>query len=123
MNTIPKTVIIIDPEGFDSMIIKAVLNSTEFHVIAECKNGKLGVTKAIEFQPDFIFLDEEIKEHNVIEVVKELNNLDLKTTIIIMGNEDLTELKTYFSQFNIHHFLQKPFSRNIILELLQNSLP
>lgn len=114
----PNTVLIIDDDGFDGMIITALLNQTNYKVIAHCKNGFEGVKMAKNLLPDFIFVDKLMPEMDALQVIEELFALKLNTKIILMSSDDLNEVKEYCAKFNVFHFLQKPISRNLILNLL-----
>jgi CheY-like chemotaxis protein len=112
------TVLIIDDDGFDGMIITALLNQTNYKVIAHCKSGLEGLKMAKNLSPDFIFVDKLMPEMDGLQVIEELFALKLNTKIILMSSDDLNEVKEYCAKFNVFHFLQKPISRNLILNLL-----
>jgi response regulator RpfG family c-di-GMP phosphodiesterase len=113
-----KTVLIIDDDGFDGMIISALLNQTIYKVIAHCKSGIEGIKKADELKPDIILVDKLMPEMDGLEVVEKLNVLKLNSVMILMSSDDLKEVKDFCATYNVHHFLQKPISRNLLLNLL-----
>jgi response regulator RpfG family c-di-GMP phosphodiesterase len=113
-----KTVLIIDDDGFDGMIISALLNQTIYKVIAHCKSGVDGIKKAEDMKPDFILVDKLMPEMDGLEVVEKLKVLKLNSVVILMSSDDLKEVKDFCATCDVHHFLQKPISRNLILNLL-----
>ena len=54
----------------------------------------------------------------VIKSDKKLNVLKLNSVVILMSSDDLKEVKDFCATYNVHHFLQKPISRNLLLNLL-----
>ena len=89
----PNTVLIIDDDGFDGMIITALLNQTNYKVIAHCKNGFEGVKMAKNLSPDFIFVDKLMPEMDGLQVIEELFALKLNTKIILRST--VSSLRRY----------------------------
>ena len=57
-----KKALIIDDSVFMRMAIKKILLEKGYQVVGEAENGKVGVSKYQEFQPDLVTLDITMRE-------------------------------------------------------------
>jgi response regulator RpfG family c-di-GMP phosphodiesterase len=114
------TVLIIDDDGFDGMIISALLNQTNYKVIGHCKNGFDGIVMAEKLLPNYIIIDKLMPEMDGLQVIEKLRLLKINSKIILTSSDDLSEEKEICAKWNVFHFLQKPISRNLILNLLDS---
>lgn len=114
-----KTVLIIDDVGFDRTLIGALLRQHGFKVIAEAANGKDGVSKALELQPDLITLDKRMPDMDGMQVLTELRAQNYTREIVIVSGDDIDSIQQQAEALGIKVFFKKPISR----EKLTTELP
>lgn len=111
-----KTVLIIDEIGFDRTIISALLRQTGFEVIGEASNGKDGVKKAIELQPDIVSLDKRLPDMDGVTVLRELRAQGFNNDIVIISGDDVDSIQDEAKKLGVNSILKKPVNRNTIKE-------
>lgn len=117
-----KTVLIIDDVGFDRTIISALLRQTGFEVIEQASNGKEGIKKAMELQPDIITLDKRMPDMDGMEVLSYLRKNDYNKEIVMISGDDISTIQDEASNLGVNCFLKKPVNRNDIKNALQGFL-
>ena len=109
-----KTVLIIDDVGFDRTIISALLRQTGYEVIGEASNGKEGMQKAIELQPDIISLDKRMPDMDGIAVLKELHSSGYDKDIVIISGDETDSIIDEAKSLGVNCILKKPVTRDTI---------
>jgi len=112
-------VLIIDDEEIPRYVLKEMLPPEYFEII-EAETGKSGIEKAIEEQPDIIFLDIMMPDQNGFEVLIELNKNEAtrKIPVIInssrqIGPEETKKLIGSASIINKENFTQEELLQKI----------
>jgi two-component system chemotaxis response regulator CheB len=86
----PIRIVVVD----DSVVIRRVLTDIlnadpEIDVVATASNGRLGLERIAQYQPDLVTLDIEMPEMDGLAAVKELRTTDRRTPVIMFST--LTE--------------------------------
>jgi len=117
-----KRAFIVDDEEDTCFLLKGLLQQQGFitdcvHSLADAKQELLSQ------QPDIIFLDNHLKDGHGIEFIPYLteNYPGLKIIIITAFDTD-HDKQTAFAK-GAHHFMGKPFNRNIIALALARVFP
>ena len=79
-------VLIVDDSKFSRNTTRKLLESLGHTIVGEAVDGKDGLTKCKELKPDLIITDIEMPDINGIEMIKELNETNLLTKIIILSS-------------------------------------
>ncbi len=88
-------------------------------VIAQAENGKQALNMCIELKPDILFTDIKMPFLNGLEVAISLQELDIKTKIVLIsGIQDFNYAKTALS-INAAGYILKPIQIKEIIEVLK----
>ncbi|MDF2987830.1 MAG: hypothetical protein K0R50_3340 [Eubacterium sp.] len=88
-------------------------------VIGQAENGKQALNMCIELKPDILFTDIKMPFLNGLEVAISLQELDIKTKIVLIsGIQDFTYAKTALS-INAAGYILKPIQIKEIIEVLK----
>jgi two-component system chemotaxis response regulator CheB len=80
----PKTILVIDDSFIMRTIIKDIVESDpDLTVCGMAENGKIGLQKVRELQPDLVLLDIEMPEMSGLEMLKRLMLVRRQKVIII----------------------------------------
>ncbi len=109
-----KTVLIIDDVGFDRTIISALLRQSGYDVIGEASNGKDGVNKAMELQPDIISLDRRMPDMDGMEVLQVLRDKGFSKEIVIISGDEVESITPEANKLGVKCILKKPVNRETI---------
>lgn len=97
-----------------------------FNKVNFAKDGCEGIEKYIEYNQinnksyDLVITDIEMPNINGIELSKEIYKLNKEQKIIVLSAHDESHYLIELLNLKISGFLQKPFDKNIILEVLYN---
>ena len=108
---------IIDDEEVICMLLSAILKreGMEIEYSTTIKNAVEG---AIEFNPDVIFLDLNLKDGSGFSIVPELQKELPNAEIVIISAHNGESERKQAKNLNIDHFLPKPLNRGLILDSL-----
>jgi two-component system chemotaxis response regulator CheY len=111
-------VLIVDDAAFMRMAIKKVLVKNGFEIVGEAENGKIGVEKYIECQPDIVTMDITMPDMTGVEALKKIREIDNKAKIVMvsaMGQEAMVK-EAILS--GAKSFIVKPFKEEHIINTL-----
>lgn len=111
-------VLIVDDAAFMRMAIRKVLERNGFEIAGEAENGRVGVEKYFECQPDIVTMDITMPEMTGIEALKKIREIDNKAKIIMisaMGQESMVK-EAILS--GAKSFIVKPFKEEHIVNTL-----
>ncbi len=85
-------------------------------------NAEAALARLGEEQPDLLLLDVRLPGMSGIELVRQLAGEGrLPTTIILSGEASITETVEAL-RLGVHDFIEKPFSRERLMQMLRNTL-
>ena len=111
-------VLIVDDAAFMRMTIKMMLERNGFEIVGEAENGKIGVKKYIECQPDLVTMDMTMPEMGGVESLKEIIKHDPKAKVVMvsaMGQEGMVKESILNGAKS---FIVKPFVEEHMIETL-----
>lgn len=114
-----KKVLIVDDAAFMRMSIKTILENNGFEVAGEAENGKIGVNKYKELNPDIVTLDLTMPEMGGLAALKEIKKIDSNAKVIIvsaMGQEGYVR-EAIIS--GAKGFIVKPFTSEHVIKALR----
>jgi signal transduction histidine kinase/DNA-binding response OmpR family regulator len=118
-----RTILVIDDKKDNRAVIVGLLGSVGF-VVEEAKNGREGLAKVAQLQPDLIITDLLMPVMDGYEFLQQLDNLEgLKDIPVVVSSAFLSET---VEQRKLHvrgnDFLVKPIQSEELFELLEKHL-
>lgn len=113
-----KKVLIVDDSAFMRLSLKNLLQKNGFQVIGEADNGRTGVDKYKELNPDIVTLDITMPEMDGLAALNEIIQYDKNAKVVIissMGQEANVRQAVLSGAKN---FIVKPFVSDHVLKVL-----
>ncbi|MBO1001467.1 LytR/AlgR family response regulator transcription factor [Pseudogracilibacillus auburnensis] len=111
-------VLVVDDERFArEELIFLLENFPESKVIAEAERGEAAILKAIQLQPDVVFLDIEMPKMDGIEVAKSL--LELKKSPLIVFATAYPQFAAEAFRINAVDYLLKPYDIDQLTQAME----
>jgi DNA-binding NarL/FixJ family response regulator len=88
----PLRVLMVDDYEPFLQVLRAILPSDRFHVIAQAPDGLEAIKKAELLQPDLILLDVGLPRLNGIEVARKVKELFSRTAILMLSQDTSPEV-------------------------------
>ncbi|MEN3185114.1 MAG: response regulator [Atribacterota bacterium] len=113
-------VLVVDDSPLVRNMVKKACMGSKFEVIGEAKNGEEAVALYRELNPDIVTLDVTMPVKDGLQAAEEILMLNPEAKILLlsaMGDENL--LKKAMNM-GIHVSLQKPFTAQRLLEVLED---
>jgi signal transduction histidine kinase/DNA-binding NarL/FixJ family response regulator len=117
-------ILVVEDNSINQEIIRAVFEDFNLKIdIAD--NGKIGVRKALEIQPDLILMDIHMPEMNGIDAIKAIRETSqgAKIPIIVLSAEAFEHKKHEAQDLLIQGYLTKPFQLDQLTQVLLEHLP
>ena len=114
---------IIDDEPIVRSGLKELLSWEElgFEICAEGQDGKDGLQKVLEFQPDVVLVDLKMPGLSGIELIREAKKQGFEGTFIILtGYSDFEFAKTAVS-LGVRAYLLKPIDEDELLDNIKRN--
>lgn len=115
-------VIIIDDEAIVRMGIRTLINWKEegFEISEEGRDGRDGLQKILEYQPELVLIDIKMPGLSGIEVIKEAREHGFNGRFIILtGHSEFEYAKSAIS-LGVKAYLLKPINENELLNYIKN---
>lgn len=114
-----KRIIIVDDAPVIRLVLKDLLESAGFEVIAECENGVEAVQKYTELKPDLITLDITMPEKDGIAALKEIKALDTNAKVIMVTALDERDSLVDAVRNGASDYVMKPFEEDRVLSSIR----
>lgn len=115
-------VMIIDDEAIVRMGIRTLINWKEegFEICEEGRDGRDGLQKILEYQPELVLIDIKMPGLSGIEVIKEAREHGFNGRFIILtGHSEFDYAKSAIS-LGVKAYLLKPINENELLNYIKN---
>ena len=109
-----RKLLVIDDSPFVFKTIVKALEGTEYDVVANALNGRMGIDYFLEYKPDVITLDVTMPIMDGLETAKKLRELDANVRIIMLSAMGDETLVSQARELGIQHFLTKPFKPDML---------
>ncbi len=84
----PIRVLVVDDSAvIRRLVCDALSEDPEIEVVGQAKNGKVGVERAVELQPDAVTMDVEMPVMNGVEAVRALRRLQPRLPIVMFSTQ------------------------------------
>ena len=111
-----KTVLIVDDSAYMRRVIHNIVTRNGYDVVGEADNGRAGVEKFKELQPDVVTMDLVMDEMDGLEalstIIKEFPNANI-IMVSSMGQDVIVRDAIVLGAKN---FLHKPFDEQQVIE-------
>jgi CheY-like chemotaxis protein len=123
MENVPK-VLIIEDSTSASLFMASALEKTGFQVIT-APNGQEGLTKALQERPNCLILDVILPGINGFELCRRLRAMDPQheMPIILISSKNTPLDQRWGLRQGADRYLSKPFTEEILVELVEDVLP
>ncbi len=115
-------ILIIDDEKSSRDSARRILRREKYHLYF-AENGKIGLNKISEVNPDLVLLDIQMPIMDGIEVLKKLNHKqsDDSSIIVLSGHGTEQSVRACY-QLGVTAFVHKPFASYELKGLIKNTL-
>ena len=115
-------VLIVDDNEMTRALLRTILSSEGYKVLAEASNSKNGLEQVLKIKPDIVFLDILMPDGSGIEVLKQVAT-ELPKTIVLMvtGKHDIETVKECLGN-GAKGFIIKPFNAGIVLKTVKDAV-
>ena len=115
-------VLIVDDNEMTRALLRTILSSEGYKVVAEASNSKNGLEQVLKNKPDIVCLDILMPDGSGIEVLKQVAT-ELPKTIVLMvtGKHDVETVKECLEN-GAKGFIIKPFNASIVLKTVKDAV-
>ncbi|MGM0420548.1 MAG: response regulator [Bacillota bacterium] len=110
-----KKVLVVDDAAFMRMMIKNILQGTDYEVIGEAGNGKEAVTFYSEHQPDLVTMDITMPVMDGIAAARKILEIDPDANIIMCSAMGQQAMVIDAVEAGAKDFIVKPFKEDRVL--------
>lgn len=118
-----KKVMITDDAAIMRMMLKNILSSAGYEVVAEAADGKEAVEKYKEVHPDLVTMDITMPEMDGIKAVKSIKTIDPQAKIVMCSAMGQKSLVLEAIEAGASNFIVKPFDEGKVKEVVSKILP
>ena len=106
----------------DPLVTELVLGFlADDHMVEVANSGDEGFTKFVESNPDLVLVDLIMPGLDGFSLIKKIQKTGLQTSIIVVSGADLATKKK-ISRYNVAGVLDKPFSRDSLIKVINKAL-
>jgi len=114
------SVLIIDDEAYAEILADRF--SAMGHEIAVAKNGREGLNKILENQPDVVFLDLQMPQMDGMQVLEELSKRGITSTVVVLTAHGTIPLAVQAMRCGAYDFLAKPLQMKEAERVLRHAI-
>jgi two-component system chemotaxis response regulator CheY len=113
------TCIVVDDIAFVRKVIKDILISAKFQVLAEAENGDEAILMYKRFNPDFVTMDIVMPKKGGIEATRTILEIDKEAKIIAISAIAHEHVLMDAINAGMRDFIIKPFARDDLLRAVE----
>ncbi|MGE5507367.1 MAG: response regulator [Chitinophagales bacterium] len=117
-----KRILIVDDAAFMRMMLRDILTKAGFEVAGEAENGRAGVDKFLELQPDLVTMDITMPEMDGITAVREIRKIRGDARIIMCSAMGQQAMVIDAIQAGANDFIVKPFQPERVVEAVRKAV-
>lgn len=117
-----KSVMITDDAAVMRMMLKNILSSAGYEVVAEATDGREAVEKYQEFHPDLVTMDITMPEMDGIKAVKAIKAIDPQAKIVMCSAMGQKTLVLEAIEAGASNFIVKPFEADKVKQVVAKIL-
>ena len=117
-----KKVLIIDDSEIMLEVLKRILSAEpEIEVIGAAKIGSDGITMFKESKPDIVFLEADIGDMDVMDIITEMHRIDSSARVILCSDPTTRDKIVPASQAGTFDFINKPYIKSRVLRTIRGA--
>jgi len=109
-----KTVLIVDDSALMRSILKDILTCNGYNVVGEARNGRIGVEKYKELNPDIVTMDVIMDEMDGIAALRQIRRYNSNAKVVMVSSMGQEVIVREAILCGANAFLLKPFDENQI---------
>lgn len=113
-----KKLLVIDDSPFVCKAITKALEGTDYEVVGNALNGRMGIDYYMELKPDVITLDVTMPIMDGIETATKLHEINPNVKIIMLSAMGDETLVSQAKDIGVKYFLTKPFKPEMLKDKL-----
>jgi two-component system chemotaxis response regulator CheY len=117
-----KKILIVDDAAFMRMMLKDILSKAGYEIAGEADNGKVGVERFLELQPDLVTMDITMPEMDGISAVREIKKHKADATVIMCSAMGQQAMVIDAIQAGAKDFIVKPFQPDRVLDAVRKAV-
>ena len=114
-----KTVLIVDDSAIMRRMLRDMVTSIGYTVVAEARNGRIAIAKYKEFRPDIVTMDVVMDEMNGIEALSRIMGLDSAAKVVMVSSMGQEVIVRDAMVLGAKGFILKPFNELQISDALK----
>jgi two-component system chemotaxis response regulator CheY len=114
-------ILIVDDSPVSRKIMKSCMQADKEYELFEAGDGRSGIDKYVEFQPDVTFMDLTMPVMDGMQALQEIIKIDPKAIVIVCTAD--VQMKTIFKVMNLGALMvvRKPISKQAIDDALRKA--
>jgi two-component system, chemotaxis family, chemotaxis protein CheY len=112
-------VLIVDDAAFMRKTLGDVIKSGGLNVIGEAENGKIGIAKFKELEPDIVTMDITMPEMDGLEALKKILEIDKTAKVVMVSAVGQQSNVLNAIKSGAKDFILKPFDANRVIATLK----
>jgi len=112
-----KTVLIIDDSAMMRRIMRNMVASIGYSVVGEARNGRIGVEKYKELNPDIVTMDLIMDEMDGIDALRQIRRLNSNAKVVMVSSMGQEVIVREAILCGAKAFILKPFNEKQIREI------
>ncbi|MGE5552330.1 MAG: response regulator [Betaproteobacteria bacterium] len=117
-----KRILIVDDAAFMRMMLRDILTKAGYEIAGEAENGKTGVDKFVELQPDLVTMDITMPEMDGITAVREIRKINQDARVIMCSAMGQQAMVIDAIQAGARDFIVKPFQPDRVVEAVRKAV-
>ena len=113
-----KKLLVVDDASVVRLMVKKILNESDFEIVGEAKDGKEALEKYKELKPDIVTMDLVMPEVDGIQATKDILAYDEKAKIVILSGIDQREMLMQAINAGACSYVVKPFETDRLITAL-----
>lgn len=121
--TTPRRILIVDDSSMMRMVIARYLDGSPFTVAGQAADGAEAVTRVRELLPDIVLMDVVMPGLNSLDALRAMLQVHPHLLVVMASSLGTQETVHDYLKAGAISFIQKPFTRDTLLDVLHHGLP
>ena len=113
-----KRVLIIDDSSFMRRFLKNILVQNGYEIVGEAANGRVGIKKYKELNPDIVTMDITMDDMNGIDALKHIIEYDAAANVVMVSSMGQDAIVRDAITAGAKNFVVKPFNEQSVIGTL-----
>jgi len=114
-----KTVMIVDDAKLMRLMLKQIVESGGYKVVADLENGEELLQQYPEHRPDLVLLDVIMPKMNGIEALEKVLQIDPGANVIMVSSAGKESNINKSRELGAKNFIIKPFDQTKVLDIMK----